>query len=319
MRLAHESLGSQSGPGRRPGGLVRVAVAVAAIVVVCAAVASVLLLAPSVGVVDAVALAVADIALVPFAVRWRRGVVAANSSSQRLECSFDDAAIGMMFLTPQLDLVRVNEALCAFLGRPAGELVGHSIRELTHLDDLQSSVEKRISMIRKDAAAPLVYRCTRPDGLIVEAVVTAALVKPVGAEQYFFYQLQDVTEQRRAERQKVVIADLGRRALECSDVTVLIGEAMYAVCDTLGVASCLTSRRLADGEVRIVAATGDLLDSRIAASQPTQSAYTLLGSEPVVCNDLVGEARFCVPAQGRSRACAGNSSSSATKAPINLT
>jgi hypothetical protein len=89
-------------------------------------------------------------------------------------------------------------------------------------------------MIRKDAAAPLVYRYTRPDGLIVEAVVTAALVKPVGAEQYFFYQVQDVTEQRRAERQKAAIADLGRRALECSDVTVLIGEAMHAVRETLG-------------------------------------------------------------------------------------
>ena len=38
MRLAHESLRSQSGPGRLPGGLARVAVAVAAIVVVCAAV-----------------------------------------------------------------------------------------------------------------------------------------------------------------------------------------------------------------------------------------------------------------------------------------
>ncbi len=265
--------------------------------VVCAAAASALLLGPSVGVLAAVALAVADIALVPFAVRWLLGVAAAaNSSSQRLECGFDDATTGMMILTPQLDLVRVNEALCAFLGRPAAELIGHSILEFTHPDDLQHSLEKRISMMRKDTVAPLVRRYTRPDGLIVEAVVTAALVKPVGAEQYFFYQLQDVTEQRRAERQKAAIADLAHRALQCTDANLLIGEAMYTVRDTLGVASALTSRRLADGEVRIVAATDDRLHPRIASSQPTQSAYTLLGSEPVLSNDLAGETRFSVPA-----------------------
>ncbi len=293
MSVAHESLRSACGRGRLPGGRVRVAVA---IVVVCVAVAAVLLLVSGVGVVAAVVLAVAGIALVAFAVGWLLGVIAGSLSSQRLECGFDDAAIGMMILTPQLELARVNAALCVILGRPAGELVGHSILEFTHPDDLQRSVEQRTSMIRNDAAAPLVKRYVRPDGLIVEAIVTAALVAPGGVEPYFFSQLQDVSEQRRGERQRAAIAALGHRALRCSDVTVLIGEAMYAVRDTLGVASALTSRRLADGEVRVVAATDDQLEARIAASQPTQSAYTLLSSEPVLSNDLAGETRFSVPA-----------------------
>jgi diguanylate cyclase (GGDEF)-like protein/PAS domain S-box-containing protein len=296
MRLPHLSSRAQYDPGRRPGALARVAVAVAAIVAASAAVACAVLLASSLGVVAAVALAVADIALVPFAIRWRPGVVAATDSSHGFDRGFNDAAIGMMILTPQLDLARVNTALCAILGRDAGELVGHSILEFTHPDDLQRSVEKRTSMMRTDTDAPLVKRYVRPDGSIVEAIVTAALVKPDAAETYFFSQLQDVTEQRRAERQKAAIADLGHRALQCTDVTVLIGEAMCAVRDTLGVASCLTTRRLADGEVRIVAATGDLFDPRIAAAQPTQTAYTLLGSEPVLSNDLPGETRFSVPA-----------------------
>jgi PAS domain S-box-containing protein len=252
------------------------------------------LLASSLGVIAAVALAVADLALVPFAIRRWPDVAAADGSRRVFDRGFNEAAIGMMILTPQLDLARVNTALCALLGRDASELMGHSILEFTHPDDLHRSVEKRTLMMREDATAPLVKRYVRPDGSIVEAIVTAALVKPDDVGPYFFSQLQDVTEQRRAERQKAAIADLGRRALECSDTTVLIGEAMHAVRDTLGVASCLTSRRLADGEVRIVAATGDVLDPRIDASQPTQSAYTLRGSEPVVSNDLLGETRFAV-------------------------
>ena len=53
-----------------------------------------------------------------------------------------------------------------------------------------------------------------------------ALVESEDSDPYFFSQLQDVTDQRRAERQKAVIADLGRLALESADVASLMGEAM---------------------------------------------------------------------------------------------
>ncbi len=246
--------------------------------------------------VDEFALAIAAAALVACAVWERLGVTAWGGTSERFERGFDDAAIGMMILTPQLEMTHVNPSLCALLGRATGQLVGHSVLEFTHPDDLQSSVQKRVAMIRKDADAPLVKRYVRPDGGVVEAVVTSALVEPDGGEPYFFSQLQDVTEQRRSEREKAAIADLGRRALGCTDVMVLIGEATRVVQDTLGVASCIATRRLANGEVRIVAATGDGFDPRVAAEQPTQSAYTLLGSEPIVSNDLLSERRFSVPA-----------------------
>ena len=42
-------------------------------------------------------------------------------------------------------------------------------------------------------------------------------MEPDRGESYFFSQLQDVTEQRRSEREKVAIADLGRSALRCAD------------------------------------------------------------------------------------------------------
>ena len=93
------------------------------------------------------------------------------------------------------------------------ELVGRSILDFTHADDVKRSVEWSESRSAGDVIAPLVKRYVRPDGSIVEAQVTTALVEPERSEPYFFSQLQDVTERRRAERQKAVIADLGRRAL----------------------------------------------------------------------------------------------------------
>jgi len=280
----------------RSGGLMRVLlIGSAAVATVWAGVASALVLAAGLGVGGAVAIAVADVALIGLAIR-RLPRSRARHLSERFERGFDDAAIGMMILSQQLRVLRVNEALCPLLGRGAKELVGRSILDFTHPEDRQRSVEKRESMVDGGAEAPLVKRYVRPDGSVVEAIVTIALVEPEVGEPYFFSQLQDVTEQRRAERQKGVIADLGRRALECSDVIVLMGEAMLMVREILGTASCITTRRLASGEVRLVAAEGETFDPTIPRGQPSQTAYTLQVGEPVVSNDLLGEPRFSVPA-----------------------
>jgi PAS domain S-box-containing protein len=94
--------------------------------------------------------------------------------------AFDDVAFGMMTLTPQLRVVWVNAALCALLGRDAEELVGRSILEFTHPDDVQRSVDWTDSRFRGNVEAPLAKRYVRPDGSIVDAAVITALVKPHG-------------------------------------------------------------------------------------------------------------------------------------------
>ena len=246
-------------------------------------------------VTDAVALVAVALTLVIAAIRLSPDVGARRIDSERVERGFDDAAIGMMILTSQLEIVRVNDALCALLARESSQLVGHSILEFTHPDDLQQSVELRKVMVRGPQHAPMLKRYLRPDGSIVEVTVTAALIEPEGGASYFFSQLQDVTEQRRAEREKAVIADLGRRALECTDAMALIDEGMYLVRDMLDVKHCLTTRRLASGAVRIVATTGRSLSTTFTPDQPTQTVFTLLGNEPVVSNDLLAETRFSVP------------------------
>lgn len=48
----------------------------------------------------------------------------------------------------------------------------------------------------------------RADGATIEVLLTPAFVEPGDAEPYVFSQLQDVTEQRRAQRQKAAIAEL---------------------------------------------------------------------------------------------------------------
>ena len=268
---------------------------VAAAAVAC--VAGSLALSPArwVAIADAVGLLAVAAALVVAGARRSRRLAAMSGDSELVGRGFDDAAIGMMILTAQLEIVRVNDALCALIARESSELVGHSILEFTHSDDLERSVELRTVMMRKQQDAPLLKRYVRPDGSTVEALVTAALIEPEHEAPYFFSQLQDVTEQRRAEREKAVIADLGRRALECTDSMTMIDEAMYLVRDMLDVKHCVTTHRLASGAVRIVATTGVSLAATFAPDEPTQTIFTLRVDEPVVSNDLLEEMRFSVP------------------------
>ena len=278
-------------------GSCQVASVACAVVTLCGAIAVILMRGGWATDAEAVALAIVGAVLLASAARPRHAVTAPPpSSGERFERGFHDAAIGMVILTPQLEITHVNPSLCALLGRDAGQLVGHSILEFTHSDDLQTSVQKRAALVRKDTCPAIEKRYLRPDGAVVEALVSAALVEPDGDDPYFFSQLQDVTEQRRSEREKAAIADLGRRAVSCTDVMVLIAETAQVVRDTLGVASCIVTRRLANGEVRIVADTAapSIRGSpRTSRPSPHSRCY---GSEPVVSNDLLAETRFSVPA-----------------------
>jgi diguanylate cyclase (GGDEF)-like protein/PAS domain S-box-containing protein len=271
-----------------------VLVAAVALTTVSTALAAAVAVTGRLGAGAAIAIGSADAALIALVVMKWPGWRDAIDTSGRFERGFDDAAIGMMILTPELIVTRVNDALCKLLGRAADTVLGHSILEFTHKDDIERSLEKRESM-RRGEDAPLVKRYVRPDGSLVDVAVISALVEPEDSQPYYFSQLQDITEQCRAERQKATIADLGRLALESDDVLALLAEGMDSVRDTLPTAVCATTRLTTDGEVRVVAASGLSHDARIPADQGTQSAFTLDAGEPVISNDLPDEARFDVP------------------------
>ena len=206
----------------------------------------------------------AYIALVSFAIGQARNRDRVSVASWRADRGFDDAAIGMLILSQRASSCCAPTTLfAALLERRPEELLGRSILEFTHPDDVQRSVEQKAAMVDKPTSGQLIAkRYVRP-AAVVDAVVTTAYVEPDpndsgDASPYFFSQMQDVTEQRRAERQKAVIADLGHRALECSDVVTLMAEAVVRVRDTLEISGCLIGRRRTCGEVRVVATTDEL-------------------------------------------------------------
>ena len=60
---------------------------------------------------------------------------------------FQDAAIGMAFVTLDGRFLRVNPALCDLLGRDGDTLLASTWSELTHPDDLQASGDQMTAML----------------------------------------------------------------------------------------------------------------------------------------------------------------------------
>jgi diguanylate cyclase (GGDEF)-like protein/PAS domain S-box-containing protein len=281
---------------RRAVPVIGIVAALIAVPTAVVAVALVALVAPRAGTTWAVAIGAgyAGLAAIVAPLVLRLDESRVRRPSRRYAQGFEDAAIGMAILTRDLEVVRANEALCELLGRPAAQVVGRSMIEFTHPDDRARSVAKVRAIIHGDEE-PLVKRYVRADGTTVAARVTSAYVEPDDGEPYFFSQLQDVTEQRRAEAQKVCIARLGRDALE-ADPVALLSDAVRLVHEIFEADSCMTFRRRQDGSMRLVATSiDDAPGTIILPVDASQVGYTLTRNESVVSDDLFHETRFSVP------------------------
>ncbi|MGZ4201194.1 MAG: EAL domain-containing protein [Thermoleophilaceae bacterium] len=255
------------------------------------------LLQPRVGLVLGFAVAAAYILLAapvaPLAMRFDE--IRDRRESLRFVQGFEDAAIGMAILTPELELTRVNDTLARMLGRPIEDVQGHCILEFTHPDDVTMS-QKAVDGVEGGDQTSFVKRYLRPDQSTVDATVQTVFVRPDHGEPYFFSQLIDVTEQRRAELQKAAIAELGRRALRWSDAITTMNEALEIAKRILDADRCAVTRMTPDGDFRVAAGTGDIPGPYdVLKGSASQSGYTLAEDAPVVCNDLLAEERFLVP------------------------
>jgi PAS domain S-box-containing protein len=119
---------------------------------------------------------------------------------------------------------------------------------------------------------------------------------------------QDITKRKESERaleqrlrQQEVVTDLGRRALEDSDLDTLMAEATERVADTLGTDYCKVLDLDADAaELFLRQGVGwdeGLVGSATvsAVEDQSQAAYTLATEQPVVVDDLRSDSRFSGP------------------------
>ncbi len=115
--------------------------------------------------------------------------------------AFTSSSIGMGLLELDGRWTEVNPALCRMLARSPEELIGHSLLEVTHPEDLDTSAA-RTERLADGSGTEQTFekRYLRGDGTVLWARVTSAVAfDDDGRPEAVFSQLEDITARKRAE------------------------------------------------------------------------------------------------------------------------
>jgi PAS domain S-box-containing protein len=119
----------------------------------------------------------------------------------RFRCLFQGVPLGMCILSEEHRFVEVNRALADMLGYAEWELVGRSIRDVTHPDDLEKTAAFLDRMDRSPAAERQIEkRYKRKDGQTVYGRVTALAIRDESGQIMFAVGIvENITEQKQIE------------------------------------------------------------------------------------------------------------------------
>jgi len=125
-----------------------------------------------------------------------------RESEARFRRLFDQSPIGVGMVTLDFRFVRVNEALCRFLGYREEELLGRTFVEITHPDNLAENREQVGRLARGEIEQYATdKRYLRKDGSAVWGHLSLSLVRDGKTPLYFVPMIEDISERRRAEEE----------------------------------------------------------------------------------------------------------------------
>ncbi len=134
---------------------------------------------------------------------------ALRESEERFRQAFDYAGAGMAIVGLDGRWLRVNTSLCDILGYTEPALTKRTFQDITHPEDLEADLAHVRELL---AGERRVYRMDKRyfhrEGHVVWIRLTASLVRDAhGAPLHFVSQIEDVTEQRRLEKNLAVARD----------------------------------------------------------------------------------------------------------------
>jgi len=127
--------------------------------------------------------------------------IAVRQGKEILDRVIDGAAIGMALVALDGRWLRVNEALCEFLGYHSWEMLESDVQAITHPDDLGAGLAQAKQLLDGTVkTTELDKRYFRKDGAVVWATLSLSLLRDVAGEPvYFLAQILDITERRAYE------------------------------------------------------------------------------------------------------------------------
>ncbi len=131
----------------------------------------------------------------------RRALQALRASEERFRSAFDESAVAMAMTAPEhAILLRVNPAFCRLLARDERELVGHSVHDFTHPDDVAETVSGIADLVSSGRKLRVEKRYLTGDGKVVWGDVSSSLVRDEQERPlYLITHVTDITARKAAE------------------------------------------------------------------------------------------------------------------------
>lgn len=133
----------------------------------------------------------------------RRAEAALRVREERFRLAFENARIGMMFLSVDGGLRKANEAMVLLLGYTEQELLGQDLQHLTCVEE-QASIRIGITgLVSGEISTYQAEHCfSRADGHVVRGLVSGSVIPDEdGRPDHLVFQVEDVTARRHAEIQ----------------------------------------------------------------------------------------------------------------------
>jgi diguanylate cyclase (GGDEF)-like protein/PAS domain S-box-containing protein len=124
-----------------------------------------------------------------------------EASEERFRLGFQSSPIGMVLLDADRRIVEVNQSVAVMTGYPAEQLLGRSVEDFVRPEDLGEARRNREVVDARDVlhwGAERQYLAA--DGRLVTFRISMARLPSSGDQPLLLAQIEDVTEQRAAER-----------------------------------------------------------------------------------------------------------------------
>jgi diguanylate cyclase (GGDEF)-like protein/PAS domain S-box-containing protein len=131
----------------------------------------------------------------------KRAELALRDSEETFRAIFDQAAVGISLVSPDLRYLRVNDKLCEMLGYSRDELLSMTLAEVNPPESRDEAVDYRRRLLSGCAQGEELREkeLLRKDGSRIWVALATSLVLDEGGEpKYFVSVLQDISEAKRA-------------------------------------------------------------------------------------------------------------------------
>ena len=128
-----------------------------------------------------------------------------KQSEEKFHSVFEQAAVGIARVSPTGAFLEVNEKLCEILGYSKSELMGKTFQELTHPDDLATSLELVQSLLEGERESfSTEKRYIVKDCQFVWGSLTVSLVRSAdGVPKYFVAVISDIGSRKVMEQELI--------------------------------------------------------------------------------------------------------------------